>query len=103
MAWQSSGTSRTGTPAWKRLRRIARTALPYECARCHIDGADVPLELDHIIPVAEGGSDELDNAMWLCIPCHKVKTQAEAKRGRARQPRRRPGVRPTRTHPADVL
>jgi 5-methylcytosine-specific restriction endonuclease McrA len=101
MTWKnSSTTSRTSSAAWKRLRREAIRVLGYECARCGIDGRDVHLELDHRIPVAEGGEDTLDNAQWLCSPCHKPKTQAEAKRGRAR---RRRGKRPPRVHPSDVL
>jgi 5-methylcytosine-specific restriction endonuclease McrA len=29
---------------------------------------------DHVIPDAMGGSNELDNAECLCVPCHKKKT-----------------------------
>lgn len=64
------------------------------------DDRDVHLEFDHRIPVAEGGEDTIDNAQWLCSPCHKPKTQAEAKRGRAR---RRRGNRPPRVHTSEVL
>jgi 5-methylcytosine-specific restriction endonuclease McrA len=31
-------------------------------------------DIDHIVEVAEGGSDELDNLQALCICCHRVKT-----------------------------
>lgn len=101
MTWKNGGTSRTSSPAWKRLRREAIRVLGYECARCGVDGRDVHLELDHVIPVAEGGEDTIDNAQWLCNPCHKPKTQAEAKRGRARSPQRRRGRAP-RMHPSDA-
>jgi len=93
------GNSRTSTPQWKRLRRTAIRVFGNECARCGADGADVRLELDHIIPVAEGGTDTLDNAQLLCGPCHQPKTQAEAACGRARRsPLRKPPI-----HPSDVL
>jgi 5-methylcytosine-specific restriction protein A len=100
MTWQSGGDSRTSTPAWKRVKREARAVLNYACARCGADGHDTRLDLDHVIPVAEGGLDDIDNAQWLCPPCHKPKTQAEARRGRSR---RRSGKRAPRLHPADVL
>jgi 5-methylcytosine-specific restriction endonuclease McrA len=39
-------------------------------------------EMDHIIEFAAGGSHLLANMQTLCIPCHKVKTTAFAKRPR---------------------
>lgn len=36
---------------------------------------------DHIVPIAEGGSDEADNTQLLCDACHDVKSEAERKRG----------------------
>lgn len=104
MTWQSSGPSRTSSAAWKRLREIAKVRLGYWCARCGAEGYQVRLELDHVTPVAEGGEDTLDNAQWLCATCHKPKTQAEAKRGRARKPpQRRSAKRKPRMHPSDAL
>ena len=41
----------------------------------------VPLaaqQLDHIIRVADGGSDERDNLQMLCACCHAMKSAAEA-------------------------
>ena len=35
------------------------------------------LELDHIIPLHRGGSNESDNLQLLCTDCHKVKTYIE--------------------------
>lgn len=100
MTWKSGGASRTSTAPWRAVHRMARKVLPYECARCGIDGRDVKLELDHVIPVAEGGADDIGNAQWLCPACHKPKTQAEAKRGQARHRQR---GRRVRVHPADAL
>lgn len=39
---------------------------------------------DHIIPLAEGGTDENDNIQAICAQCHDIKTHSEAKRGRGR-------------------
>jgi 5-methylcytosine-specific restriction protein A len=37
-------------------------------------------ELDHIIPLSDGGDDTEDNYQGLCKPCHKAKTKQENKR-----------------------
>lgn len=35
------------------------------------------LEVDHRIPLSEGGSNDLDNLWLLCRNCHKAKTASE--------------------------
>ncbi len=42
---------------------------------------------DHIIPKAEGGTDDDDNLQTLCRTCHKAKTDDEKARGVARRHR----------------
>jgi 5-methylcytosine-specific restriction protein A len=43
-------------------------------------------ELDHVVPLIDGGSHEDSNLQTLCTPCHKKKTAEEAKqRSRLRQ------------------
>lgn len=37
-------------------------------------------EADHIVPVCEGGANELANLRTLCLPCHKAETRALAAR-----------------------
>lgn len=89
MAWRK-GISRTSTDGWKRLRAEARRVLPVVCATCgRFPAEGVAFELDHIIPVAEGGVDSLSNVQWLCVSCHAVKTRAESARGVARRVARR--------------
>jgi len=43
----------------------------YRCRLCRTAG--VPLEVDHIVPAARGGSDALDNLQALCVPCNRGK------------------------------
>jgi Homing endonuclease associated repeat/HNH endonuclease len=43
----------------------------YCCRLCKATG--VPLEVDHIVPVAQGGTDALDNLQALCVPCNRGK------------------------------
>lgn len=99
MPWVNGGASRTSSTAWRTLKRKAIAVFGNECARCGADGRQVRLELDHVVPVAEGGEDTLENAQLLCDDCHKPKTQREAARGRARRKTRRP----RRVHPSDAL
>jgi 5-methylcytosine-specific restriction protein A len=39
---------------------------------------------DHIVPKAEGGTDDRDNYQGLCKPCSTAKTAAESGRARRR-------------------
>jgi len=41
--------------------------------RCKVCGADKDLTIDHIIPIATGGSEETDNLWTLCRSCNSVK------------------------------
>lgn len=39
-------------------------------------------EVDHVVPVVNGGTNELSNLRTLCVPCHTVATVALAKERR---------------------
>ena len=93
MPWKN-GVGRTSVAQWKRLRRLAREALDYRCQGCGTEGS---LQLDHIVPVTEGGADTLENLQWLCPECHRQKTLVEIRRGQARRASRL--KRPQREHP----
>lgn len=43
----------------------------YRCRICKATG--VELEVDHIVPLAAGGSDALDNLQTLCFRCNRGK------------------------------
>ena len=47
------------------------------CAHC---GQRVAQVLDHIVPLADGGTDTPENRQGLCVECHTVKTAAENRR-----------------------
>ena len=49
------------------------------CAICQVRAT---MKRDHIVPLAEGGTDDADNTQGLCSACHKRKTQQEARRGK---------------------
>lgn len=65
---------------WSRAQAMA-TVLPF----AHSGRLDAPLwEADHVVPVCEGGNDDVGNARTLCVPCHSGETSALLTR-RARQ------------------
>lgn len=75
--------SMRGATAHMRLRgralqaRNARIALR-DVYTCQICGCVVDHgEVDHRVPLAEGGSDDAMNLQWLCVECHRAKTDRE--------------------------
>lgn len=74
------GSGRGGRP-WRRIRERILLRDQYTCRCCGVVTQEI--EVDHIINVAEGGSDDDSNLQSLCVPCHQAKTAAEAARGRA--------------------
>jgi len=53
---------------------LAGCALSYSPDRLRLG------EIDHIVPVCEGGSNMPENLRLLCAPCHKSETASLAKR-----------------------
>lgn len=48
------------------------------CCNCLEAGKTVASdEVDHIVPLSEGGTDVRANKQGLCTPCHKAKSAAE--------------------------
>ena len=45
----------------------------YKCACCGRSESDVQLTVDHIIPLARGGTNYLDNLQILCKSCNSRK------------------------------
>lgn len=72
------GQGRGGRP-WRRLVEQVKLRDQYTCRNCGL--VTEQGECDHIVPQAEGGSDDMVNLQWLCIPCHEAKTKAESARG----------------------
>ena len=67
---------------WRKLRRMVLASEPL----CRVCGAPAT-EVDHILALARGGDDAMDNLQALCRPCHSRKTVREdgAWGGRGRQ------------------
>lgn len=45
----------------------------FACRRCGRSGPGIRLEVDHIVPFGQGGSDSLDNLQTLCFDCNRGK------------------------------
>lgn len=79
------GQGRGGRP-WRRKREAVMKRDQYLCQLCKQKGRITEAtEMDHIINVAEGGTDDESNLQALCTPCHDAKSQEEARRGAARR------------------
>lgn len=66
---------------WGRLR-LHKLALNPLCEECLThDRVTVANEVDHILPLAQGGTNELTNLRSLCKPCHSRKTARQSRRG----------------------
>lgn len=73
------GSGRGGRP-WRRKRDAILLRDKYSCQQCGHIGTD--LEVDHIVNVAQGGTDDDGNLQTLCPTCHKAKTATESQAGR---------------------
>ena len=49
----------------------------YKCNNCRKTLVDREFECDHIIPLANGGKNTVENLQALCKNCHKNKTSIE--------------------------
>lgn len=79
---RTASAGRTSTTIWKNMRILALQRDGHQCQirgpRCIIAATQV----DHVIPVSQGGTDQLPNLQSVCPPCHKQKTAREANAGR---------------------
>ncbi|MER5699644.1 HNH endonuclease [Streptomyces mirabilis] len=56
----------------KRFEVLRRDS--FRCRYCGAGAARVELEVDHVTPVALGGTDDLDNLVTSCAPCNEGKS-----------------------------
>lgn len=61
---------------WAERREAVLERDGYECREC---GSTNNLEVDHVIPISEGGSHDLDNLQTLCHACHTKKHPVQTK------------------------
>jgi 5-methylcytosine-specific restriction enzyme A len=57
------------------VRRMVMRMFNYTCTRCGATESDgVPLEIDHHVPVARGGTNDVYNLRVMCRPCNAAKS-----------------------------
>jgi 5-methylcytosine-specific restriction enzyme A len=96
MAWGVGARERTTTARHRRQRLRILERDDYRCQLRRPGCLGVANEMDHIIAVARGGSDDDDNQQAVCHPCHVSKTDDDraAKRALAKYPAgAHPGLR----------
>ena len=71
---RGSSAERGYGASWRRLRLVVLRRDPY----CTWPGCCAPAsEVDHIVPLRDGGSNELTNLRGLCKPHHSERTARE--------------------------
>lgn len=77
---REGATQRTRGNKWMRMRAKWLSKHPL-CCMCQAEGyVTAAREVDHVVPLWEGGADDESNFQSLCIEHHKAKTSEEAKR-----------------------
>lgn len=65
-------TSKSERPSAEvRIRAMKRDR--FRCTYCGVPGTDAELEIDHIIPIAKGGSNHISNLTTACRSCNQTK------------------------------
>ena len=74
---RGSASSRGYDRNWQRLRKLVLHSEPL-CRECKRPGRHTPAtEVDHIVPLAAGGTNDFENLQPLCHECHSRKTATE--------------------------
>lgn len=63
-------------PVSKRLRYEILRRDSHTCRYCGASAPDVKLTVDHVVPVALGGTDDATNLVTACQPCNAGKTSS---------------------------
>lgn len=78
---KESGGDVYHSKGWHVLRQTALLRDMWLCQECKRHGVyTTATEVDHIVPVSQGGSDDLSNLQSLCHACHLSKTRQENKK-----------------------
>ena len=84
-AWATrQGSGRGGRP-WRRTREevLKRDSYLCQCEDCkRLERVRPAHEVDHVVPLAQGGTDSLSNLAAINHDCHRVKTLKESAAGR---------------------
>lgn len=69
-------TPRIRGTTWQNIRHQALVSGNYTCVDCgRVSSGN---EIDHDVPLEQGGSNDMANLKVRCVDCHKAKTAREA-------------------------
>lgn len=69
--WRIEGAEgRLNDDDWQILRKITFDQQGRKCCNCK--ATDTRLDVHHIVPIGNGGSNRLTNLAVLCFDCHKL-------------------------------
>lgn len=77
--FKQKNNNKKRTPIDSRLRHECFKRDNYTCVECGSTNKEKTLHADHILPVSQGGSDELDNLQTLCEHCNLAKSNKKWK------------------------
>lgn len=65
-------------------RRLRFNLARGRCESCHLalEWEGGGWECDHLVPLRQGGTNNISNLRILCIPCHRIKTAEDRRRTR---------------------
>jgi 5-methylcytosine-specific restriction protein A len=70
--------TRTRGSAWMKIREEVMNRDCGICQTCKRNGnVSAATQVDHIIPLHQGGTDAMDNLEAICTNCHSIKTSIE--------------------------
>jgi 5-methylcytosine-specific restriction endonuclease McrA len=72
-AWANSTRNTKNPPGWQRLRMAVMHRDSNTCTYC----GNPATEVDHIIPVTQGGTHRMNNLTAACTPCNRAKNIKE--------------------------
>lgn len=79
--WAGSTRRSRTVSGWEQQRRAARV-IARDRGTCHVCGQAGAEEVDHVVPLSQGGADHESNLAAIHVACHREKTQAEARAAR---------------------
>lgn len=63
-----------GRPASRRTRFKVLERDGHRCRYCGRTADEVAIDVDHVVPIREGGSDDLENLVAACVDCNMGKS-----------------------------
>lgn len=67
-------------PLGRKARFAALAASGFRCRYCGASADEARLEVDHVVPVSRGGTNDLGNLVAACSRCNGGKSAGEARR-----------------------